>query len=100
MSTSEKELSFDPSITLLTFQLCDHLSILNKQNSRKQHSDLSDRELECLRWAAAGKTSGEIATIVELSEHTVNHYLNSSCKKLDCVNRTQSVAKALRQNLI
>lgn len=61
---------------------------------------LTDRELDCLNWTAAGKTSAEIAEILGLSEHTVNHYLNRAAKKLDAVNRTQAVAKALRAGLI
>lgn len=61
---------------------------------------LTDREIDCLNWTAAGKTSAEIAEILILSEHTVNHYLNRATKKLDTVNRTQAVAKALRVGLI
>ena len=61
---------------------------------------LTDREIDCLNWTAAGKTSAEIAEILTLSEHTVNHYLNRATKKLDTVNRTQAVAKALRVGLI
>jgi LuxR family quorum sensing-dependent transcriptional regulator len=61
---------------------------------------LSDREIDCLNWTASGKTSAEIAEIMQLSEHTVNHYLNRATKKLDTVNRTQAVAKALRIGLI
>lgn len=61
---------------------------------------LSERELQVLGWAANGKTSAEIATILSLSDHTVNSYLNSAMRKLDCVNRTQLVAKALRLRLI
>lgn len=60
----------------------------------------TDREIDCLNWTAAGKTSAEIAEILLLSEHTVNHYLNRATKKLDTVNRTQAVAKALRVGLI
>ncbi|SIR07851.1 DNA-binding transcriptional regulator, CsgD family [Rhizobium sp. RU20A] len=61
---------------------------------------LSDREIQCLTWTAAGKTSSEIAGILGLSEHTVNHYLNHVTKKLDAVNRTQAVVKALKLGLI
>ncbi len=61
---------------------------------------LTERELDCLNWTAAGKTSVEIAEILTLSEHTINHYLNRATKKLDAVNRTQAVAKALRLGLI
>ncbi|MHB0952231.1 MAG: helix-turn-helix transcriptional regulator [Allorhizobium sp.] len=61
---------------------------------------LTEREIDCLNWTAAGKTSIEIAEILGLSEHTINHYLNRATKKLDTVNRTQAVAKALRLGLI
>ncbi|SIR07820.1 DNA-binding transcriptional regulator, CsgD family [Rhizobium sp. RU20A] len=61
---------------------------------------LSDRELECLRWAAEGKTAAEVAAILGLSEYTVTHYLNRAAQKLDSVNRVQAVVKALRAKLI
>ncbi|MBC7282548.1 LuxR family transcriptional regulator [Hoeflea sp.] len=61
---------------------------------------LTARELEVLHWAACGKTSGEIADIVSLSDHTVNSYMNNAMRKLDCVNRTHLVAKAMRLHLI
>lgn len=61
---------------------------------------LTEREIDCLNWTAAGKTSAEIADILGLSEHTINHYLNRAAKKIDSVNRTQAVAKALRMGLI
>ena len=48
----------------------------------------------------AGKTSGEIAAILKLSGHTVNHYLSAACQKLGAVNRTHAVSKALRAGLI
>lgn len=65
-----------------------------------QASALSRKELECLRWAADGKTSSEIAIITGLSEHTVNHYLIFACNKLNAVNRAHAVAKAIRAGII
>jgi len=62
--------------------------------------DLSARESECLRWAADGKTSGEIAQLLGLSESTVNFHLNNVVRKLDVVNRQHAVAKAALQGLI
>ncbi len=70
---------------------------------RRQRCDeqlLTARELECMQWVAAGKTSSEIAQITELSEHTVNHYLTICCRKLDAVNRVQATVKAVRSGLI
>ncbi|WP_420408381.1 LuxR C-terminal-related transcriptional regulator [Hoeflea sp.] len=63
-------------------------------------SPLTERERECLVWTSSGKTSVEIARILTLSEHTVNHYLNNAARKLNAVNRTQAVAFAIRQGFI
>lgn len=63
-------------------------------------SNISHRESEVLQWIAEGKTSAEIATIMSLSEHTVNHYAMLAVQKLECVNRTQAVVRALRLGLI
>ena len=61
---------------------------------------LSGRELECLRWSAAGKSSEEIALILNISSHTVVSYLKSAMRKLDSVNRMQAVARACRFRLL
>ena len=61
---------------------------------------LSIRERECLTWTAEGKTSEEIAIILELSVHTVNHYLTSAARKLNAVNRLHAVARAMRLGLL
>ncbi|OLP54526.1 LuxR family transcriptional regulator [Rhizobium rhizosphaerae] len=61
---------------------------------------LSRREIECLSWAAAGKTTLEMAQILNLSEYTINHYLNRASRKLNTVNRVQTVAQAMRAGLI
>jgi DNA-binding CsgD family transcriptional regulator len=42
----------------------------------------------------------EIAELLSISEHTVNTYMNNAMRKLDCVNRTQLVAKTIRLRLI
>lgn len=61
---------------------------------------LSQREVECLRWTSAGKTSHEMALILQISEHTVNHYITLACRKLNTVNRIQAVALAIRLKII
>ena len=77
----------------------ERLAVIHNLEVRATET-LTERELDCLNWTAAGKTSAEIADILGLSEHTVNHYLNRAAKKLNTVNRTQAVAKALRIGLI
>jgi len=97
-SKPERPIKFS---VIVSFQLLlARIECLKYQQCQKSSSDLTTREIECLRWAAAGKTSGEMAAIIGLSEHTVNHYLISCCKKLDCVNRTQAVAKSIRLSII
>lgn len=63
-------------------------------------TNISQRENEVLQWIAEGKTSAEIATIMTLSEHTVNHYAMLAVQKLECVNRTQAVVRSMRLGLI
>ncbi|MET3855584.1 MULTISPECIES: LuxR family transcriptional regulator [unclassified Rhizobium] len=71
-----------------------------RRNEDNAYNALSARELEVVRWTAQGKTSVEIGQILALSDHTVNAYMTNAIKKLDCVNRTQLVAKAIRLKLI
>ncbi len=88
-----------PELTQSTFETMDsYLSEMQSNEPAVQR--LTKREVECLAWASEGKTSGELAEIVGLSEHTVNHYLLSAAKKLNTVNRIQAVAKALRMGII
>ena len=80
-------------LTYLSIHVFNRLAEIRDLDSRNSDM-LTERELDCLNWTAAGKTSVEIAEILTLSEHTINHYLNRATKKLDAVNRTQAVAKA------
>ena len=86
-------------LSLLATHLFDRLYQIGKSD-HKPGEGLTEREIDCLNWTAAGKTSAEISEILGLSEHTVNHYLNRATRKLDTVNRTQAVAKALRTGII
>jgi DNA-binding CsgD family transcriptional regulator len=95
--------AFTPSemrdLSYIAIHVFDQLGKIRNTDTRLTDA-LTDREIDCLTWTAAGKTSAEIAEILGLSEHTVNHYLNRTTKKLDTVNRTQAVAKALRIGII
>lgn len=61
---------------------------------------LSIRERDVLQWAAAGKTTDEIATILGIAERTVRVYLDTARHKLGASNRTHAVARALGTGLI
>lgn len=71
--------------------------LMPRQGPREK---LSAREIECLRWSAAGKSSDEIAIILNISSHTVVSYLKSAMRKLEAVNRMQAVARACRFRLL
>jgi len=62
--------------------------------------EMSARVNECLRWAAEGKTTGEIAQILGISDSTVNFHLNNAMQKLNVVNRQQGIGKVALQGLI
>lgn len=70
--------------------------------SRKQYPlpRLTSREIECLSWTSLGKTSGEIAVILAVSEHAVVRHLTSAARKLSALNRGNAVAKAIRLGLM
>jgi DNA-binding CsgD family transcriptional regulator len=56
--------------------------------------ELSKREVECLRWAAIGKTDREIGMIISLSHATVRYHVHRAGEKLNSVNRAQTIFKA------
>ena len=55
---------------------------------------LNDREVEVLTWAARGKTSQEIARILDLSKRTVDFHIDNARDKLGVSNRIQAAIKA------
>lgn len=61
---------------------------------------LSPRETEVMRWIACGKTSGDIARLLSISEDTVNAHVKNACLKLDAVNKTHATAIALVHGVI
>jgi LuxR family transcriptional regulator, quorum-sensing system regulator CciR len=63
-------------------------------------SRLSKREVECLRWAAIGKTDMEISMIMSRSRATVRFHIHNAATKLDAVNRSQTVFKAAQLGYI
>jgi len=73
------------------------------QLSVADHQDccnLTMREIECLRWAALGKSEWEISQILGISEHTSEKHLLNAKTKLRAANRTQAVVEAIRLGYI
>jgi DNA-binding CsgD family transcriptional regulator len=57
---------------------------------------LSDRERECLEWAAQGKTNLEIGLILGISANTVSFHFKNVFRRLEVHSRTQAVAAFTR----
>jgi DNA-binding CsgD family transcriptional regulator len=61
---------------------------------------LGKGEILCLKLAADGLTSEDIASETPFTVDTVTSYLKSATKKLKCNNRSQAIAEALRRKII
>ena len=61
---------------------------------------LSDRELECLKWAASGKSIWETSVILNIAERNVRYHLDQARRKLRCTTKIQAVARAVALGLI
>lgn len=57
-------------------------------------------ERECLAWAAEGKTSEEIALILDVNSNGVNAAIASAIEKLHARNRVEAVATAIRMGTL
>lgn len=57
---------------------------------------LTDRELDCLRWAAIGKTSWEIGVILGIVERTANFHIHNACCKLQVHGRQAAITAAIQ----
>lgn len=61
---------------------------------------LTKRELECMRWVAAGKTDWEIAQLLGIAPPTAHYHVERAKKKLKTSSRTGAVALLVLQGLI
>jgi LuxR family quorum-sensing transcriptional regulator LasR len=68
--------------------------------TRKAQTRLTPRELECVRWVMAGKSSWEISQILRCSEATINFHVSNLKKKFNVQTRQQAVVKAIKEQLI
>ena len=61
---------------------------------------LSAREVQVLRLVAEGKTNHEIASALFRSTNTVANHVRNILAKIDCANRTEAAAFAVRHGLL
>ncbi len=55
---------------------------------------LTERQHDCLYWAAQGKTSWEIGCILGISERTANFHISNTCDKLAVRTRQAAITAA------
>lgn len=61
---------------------------------------LTERERDCLTWAAAGKTAAEIAALLPIAERTVTFHLTNARRKLGASNSRNAYTAAVALKLI
>jgi LuxR family transcriptional regulator, quorum-sensing system regulator CciR len=87
------ELGDDFGVYARTF-IGTYVQVTGSTQALPPESRLSKREVECLRWAAIGKTDLEISMIMSRSRATVRFHIHNASTKLNAVNRSQTVFKA------
>ncbi|GAB3271106.1 helix-turn-helix transcriptional regulator [Parahaliea aestuarii] len=55
---------------------------------------LTPREIQCLKWAALGKTDAEVALIMDISLPTVRFHITNAARKLAVSGRSQALYRA------
>jgi transcriptional regulator EpsA len=63
-------------------------------------SVLTVRELDILKWIYLGKSNFEIGAILKISPLTVKNHVQKILRKLNVVNRTQAIGKALELRIL
>lgn len=82
---------------------CVHLAVVKTlvpSLLARNEPQLSERERECVSWAAHGKTSEEIGKLLHISEPTVVFHINKVLRKLGARNRMHAVALCVALGLI
>lgn len=65
-----------------------------------RHARLTDRQRDCVLWAARGKTDWEIAQILGISQETVIQHLKEARERYDARKRASLILYALFDGLI
>jgi len=71
--------------------VASHAEASSRLRAPATPTSLTRREVQCLRWAAAGKTDGEIGIILSLSTSTVRFHLRNAGSKLGSTGRAQAI---------
>lgn len=81
-------------LKLMAVYAFDRACALQRSELREQYG-LTEREFECTKWVAAGKTDWEIGQILSISPKTVNYHVENAKRKMSVQTRVQAVVSAL-----
>ena len=73
---------------------------LERGSDRPLHETLSDRELEVMRLIASGKTVGEIAVLLSLSDKTISTYRARILEKMRMKTNAELTHYAIKRGLV
>ena len=86
---------FKTELTISAHYFRNKIVALHRERIRS-HALLTDREIECLKWAAQGKTDWEIGSILRVDNKTINYRIERAKKKIGVSTRVQAVIYAIR----
>jgi DNA-binding CsgD family transcriptional regulator len=72
----------------------------SRERLPETQENLTDREIELLKWTAYGKTFAEISMIMGISVNTANNHVKSAMFKLRTPNRAAAVFRAAMLGLL
>jgi DNA-binding NarL/FixJ family response regulator len=84
----------------LLIAIIRHRLAAAEKGPEKSELRLTEREVQVLTWVARGKSSADIATILEISERTVNFHLDNAMRKAGVATRVQAAVKCVMLGLI
>jgi DNA-binding NarL/FixJ family response regulator len=84
----------------LLIAIIRHRLAAAEKEPEKSELRLTEREIQVLTWVARGKSSADIATILEISERTVNFHLDNAMRKAGVATRVQAAVKCAMLGLI
>jgi len=86
----------DPSVTM---RLIEHIRQHGQEQQAAAFKGLSNREMMILAEVALGKSNGQIADSLNLSEKTVRNHVSAILAKLNLKNRIEAATYAVRHNI-
>lgn len=94
------EAEMHPSVARKVIQNFAELARHQDLRPRQAFDGLSEREVEVLELLARGKTNREIASLLCISERTVDNHVRNIYSKLNISDRSQAILYAIRKGLV